>query len=138
MFGMAGTADERASKSAKYYTRGDYIPGLWVDGECCVRTPLKHWRLLPHAWELLSSLRLNSTYTREWRIAGMDVLAVKHATKFAKEYVLKHGPIVLEMDTYRQARTRSTGPTLHMLFSSEQVGSVSCRIPCKSPVEHRV
>lgn len=27
-----GTTDERASKSAKFYTRGDYIPGLWIDG----------------------------------------------------------------------------------------------------------
>ena len=27
-----GTTDARASKSAKFYTRGDYIPGLWIDG----------------------------------------------------------------------------------------------------------
>lgn len=32
---------------------------------------------------------------------GMDVLAVKEAAKFAKEYVLKEGPLVLELVTYR-------------------------------------
>lgn len=57
-YGM-GTSDRRASKSAQYYTRGDYIPGVWVD--------------------------------------GMDALSVKSATAFAKQHVLQHGPLMLEM-----------------------------------------
>lgn len=48
-FGM-GTADHRSSASTDYYTRGDYIPGLYVD--------------------------------------GMNVLAVREATRWAKDYVV--------------------------------------------------
>jgi len=61
-FGM-GTAEARASKSPAFYKRGDYVPGIKVD--------------------------------------GMDVFAVKKAVAFAKDYVIKNGPLVVEMDTYR-------------------------------------
>ncbi len=40
-FGM-GTAVERASASTDYYTRGDYIPGIWVRQSNCLPVILKH------------------------------------------------------------------------------------------------
>jgi pyruvate dehydrogenase E1 component alpha subunit len=58
-----GTSVDRGCASVDFYTRGDYIPGI--------------------------------------RINGMDVLAVREACRFAKEYALKQGPIILEMVTYR-------------------------------------
>lgn len=62
-FGM-GTSADRASANTDYFTRGDYIPGIWVD--------------------------------------GMDVLAVREATRWASEYCREgKGPLVLEMATYR-------------------------------------
>lgn len=62
-FGM-GTSSDRSSASIQYYTRGDYVPGIWLD--------------------------------------GMDVLAVREATRYATEYCRSgRGPILMECATYR-------------------------------------
>ncbi|CAJ2506930.1 Uu.00g081160.m01.CDS01 [Anthostomella pinea] len=62
-YGM-GTAANRSSALTDYYKRGQYIPGLKVN--------------------------------------GMDVLAVKAAVKYGKEWtVAENGPLVLEYVTYR-------------------------------------
>lgn len=61
-YGM-GTSSSRAAASHEFFTRGDYVPGIWVD--------------------------------------GMDIVAVREATKWASEWAVENGPLVMEMETYR-------------------------------------
>ena len=59
-----GTSADRSSQNTSFFTRGDQIPGLQVN--------------------------------------GMDILAVKRACEFAKEWTTSgKGPLVMEIVTYR-------------------------------------
>jgi pyruvate dehydrogenase E1 component alpha subunit len=57
-YGM-GTAVNRSSANTEYYTRGDYIPGIKVE--------------------------------------GADVFSVMEATRYAKQWAIENGPVILHM-----------------------------------------
>ncbi|KAJ8315620.1 hypothetical protein KUTeg_007770 [Tegillarca granosa] len=79
-YGM-GTSVERASANTDYYTRGDFVPGMRVD--------------------------------------GMDILAVKEATRFCKDYALKNGPILIEAATYRYHGHSMSDPGTRLKIDTE-------------------
>ena len=89
-YGM-GTSAERAAAVTSFYTRGDYIAGIQVD--------------------------------------GMDVLAVREATRYATHYARNEGPIIMEAMTYRYHGHSMSDPGISYRSQDEVAKYLSILLP---------
>jgi len=98
LYGM-GTSVSRASHNTDFYTRGDKIPGIKMDGN--------------------------------------NYFHVKEGFKWAKQYALEHGPLFIELRTYRyHGHSMSDSGTTYR--SLEEIKEVRTKRDCIAFVAHTI
>ena len=93
-----GTSKKRGSANDDYYTRGHYVPVSTAPRQHGIPAHTHCPSLSPRPLRLLL---LHPFCFQGIKVDGMNVLAVREATKFLKNYAVNNGPIVVEFDTYR-------------------------------------
>ncbi|KAF6770253.1 hypothetical protein AHF37_11619, partial [Paragonimus kellicotti] len=101
-YGM-GTSAQRASANTAYFTRGDYIPGLWACAAYDHITCRHHHIIFNDVKrDVAASSSSRSELPVFIQVDGMDLLTVREAMRFARDWCVSgKGPLVLEMETYR-------------------------------------
>ena len=156
-----GTADWRGSKSSAYFTRGDYIPGLKIDGmdvlavkhvSCLEQhpaSPCLHAQLLRHINVSIidppqcqpsnSSARAGGAYVPQesktcqtLTVGEYRQVSCVQGVAYAKEHAIKNGPIVLEMDTYRYHGHSMSDPG-STYRTRDEISSMRTQ---RDPIEH--